>query len=130
MQKQLIREVCEEAGVSGTDIVYMEAHGTGTRAGDPQEAGAFADLLCDGRKEPLLIGSIKSNLGHTEPVSGQPSERTLFIIQLYFAHGKKSQTSSCCTDNLPTENCHILLNIISLCHYCFHVFQWHTSYIS
>lgn len=70
-QAQLVREVCEEAGVHPHDIVYMETHGTGTGAGDPQEAGALADVLCDGRKEPLLIGSTKSNLGHTEGVSGQ-----------------------------------------------------------
>ncbi|KAF9823812.1 hypothetical protein SFRURICE_006663, partial [Spodoptera frugiperda] len=42
----------------------------GTRVGDPQELQAIDEIFCPGRKSPLLIGSIKSNLGHTEPASG------------------------------------------------------------
>lgn len=38
--------------------------------GDKQELGAISDVFCDGRKSPLLIGSVKSNVGHAEPVSG------------------------------------------------------------
>ncbi|XP_023311097.1 fatty acid synthase-like [Anoplophora glabripennis] len=41
-----------------------------TPTGDPQECAAFDNVLTNGRKKPLLIGSIKSNIGHTEPVSG------------------------------------------------------------
>ena len=49
----------------------MEAHGTGTKAGDPQEMNTVADVFCsNGRKGPLLIGSTKSNMGHPEPASG------------------------------------------------------------
>ena len=57
----------------------MEAHGTGTKAGDPQELNTVADVFCgNGRKGPLLIGSTKSNMGHPEPASGR-----CLVINLY-----------------------------------------------
>lgn len=43
---------------------------THTQVGDPQELNAITRALCDSRREPLLIGSTKSNMGHPEPVSG------------------------------------------------------------
>lgn len=43
---------------------------TGTKVGDPEELKAIEEIFCTGRSEPLLIGSIKSNLGHSEPASG------------------------------------------------------------
>ncbi|XP_018336014.1 fatty acid synthase [Agrilus planipennis] len=70
MQNKLIREVYQEAGVNPADVVYVEAHGTGTKVGDPQEVNSIADFFCQNRKTPLLIGSVKSNMGHSEPASG------------------------------------------------------------
>ncbi|KAG8224696.1 hypothetical protein J437_LFUL006083 [Ladona fulva] len=72
MQGRLIKEVYAEAGVDPKDVVYVEAHGTGTKVGDPQEVNAIADVFCKGRpaNSPLLIGSVKSNMGHSEPASG------------------------------------------------------------
>lgn len=70
MQKKLILETYAEAGVSPSDVVYVEAHGTGTKVGDPQEVNSIADVFCKGRNTPLLIGSVKSNMGHSEPASG------------------------------------------------------------
>ncbi|XP_059470308.1 fatty acid synthase [Neocloeon triangulifer] len=70
MQKKLILETYSEAGVSPSDVVYVEAHGTGTKVGDPQEVNSIADVFCKGRNTPLLIGSVKSNMGHSEPASG------------------------------------------------------------
>lgn len=70
MQNKLIRETYAEAGVDPGDTVYFEAHGTGTKVGDPQEVNSIADFFCKNRKEPLLIGSVKSNMGHSEPASG------------------------------------------------------------
>ncbi|CAG7832189.1 unnamed protein product, partial [Allacma fusca] len=52
------------------EVDYIEAHGTGTKVGDPQEMTAVTRVFCEGRKRPLLIGSIKSNMGHPEPVAG------------------------------------------------------------
>ncbi|XP_022831800.1 fatty acid synthase-like [Spodoptera litura] len=70
VQKLLLKEFYEECAISPSVLEYLEAHGTGTRVGDPQELQAIDEILCTGRNEPLLIGSIKSNLGHSEPASG------------------------------------------------------------
>ncbi|XP_053612449.1 fatty acid synthase-like [Plodia interpunctella] len=70
MQKQLAEETFAEACLKPQDVVYVEAHGTGTKVGDPQEVNAIADLFCKGRETPLLLGSVKSNMGHSEPASG------------------------------------------------------------
>nr|ARI45075.1 fatty acid synthase [Leptinotarsa decemlineata] len=70
MQNKLIREVYDEIGIKPQDVAYVEAHGTGTKVGDPQEVNSIADFFCKNRKGPLLIGSVKSNMGHSEPASG------------------------------------------------------------
>ncbi|XP_045164352.2 fatty acid synthase-like [Mercenaria mercenaria] len=70
IQRKLLKEVYSEACIDPTLVSYVEAHGTGTKAGDPQEAIALCDVFCKNRKGPLPIGSVKSNLGHTEPASG------------------------------------------------------------
>lgn len=69
-QAQLIRQVYKDSGLDldGTD--YFEAHGTGTKAGDPIEANAIGSVFGSGRDRPLYLGSIKSNLGHLEGASG------------------------------------------------------------
>nr|QMX41630.1 fatty acid synthase FAS2 [Dioryctria abietella] len=70
MQRQLAEETFAEARLRPQDVAYVEAHGTGTKVGDPQEVNAIADLFCKDRKTPLLLGSVKSNMGHSEPASG------------------------------------------------------------
>ncbi|XP_071632956.1 fatty acid synthase [Temnothorax longispinosus] len=70
MQNRLMREVYSEAGINPADVVYVEAHGTGTKVGDPEEINSIDELFCKNRKTPLLIGSVKSNMGHSEPASG------------------------------------------------------------
>lgn len=80
MQNKLMRQVYDEAGVDPCDVCYVEAHGTGTKVGDPQEVNSIADLFCQKkRKTPLLIGSIKSNMGHSEPASGLCSIAKMLI---------------------------------------------------
>jgi acyl transferase domain-containing protein/NAD(P)-dependent dehydrogenase (short-subunit alcohol dehydrogenase family)/acyl carrier protein len=71
-QESVIAAALADAGISGADIGYLEAHGTGTSLGDPIEVGAAWNVLGEGRKasEPLFIGSVKSNIGHTESASG------------------------------------------------------------
>ncbi|PHH68887.1 hypothetical protein CDD82_201 [Ophiocordyceps australis] len=71
-QEQLIRDVYERAGVSVNDVGFVEAHGTGTKAGDPIEARALYNVFGHGRTKrlPLYIGSVKTNVGHLENVSG------------------------------------------------------------
>lgn len=70
-QADIIRRALERAGKAPTDISYVEAHGTGTRLGDPVEIDALSAAYCgDGRTAPLAVGSVKTNIGHTEAVSG------------------------------------------------------------
>ncbi|GHA02134.1 type I polyketide synthase [Streptomyces purpurascens] len=70
-QEALLRAVCQEAGIVPDDLVYFEAHGTGTPVGDPAEARAIGRALGAPRGNgPLPIGSVKSNLGHLEPAAG------------------------------------------------------------
>src|SRR6267154_1933388 len=71
-QTRLVLDACKDAGVSPAQIGFVEAHGTGTAVGDPIEAHALAEALCADRPvaSPLLIGSVKTNLGHLETAAG------------------------------------------------------------
>ncbi|MGB7838745.1 MAG: SDR family NAD(P)-dependent oxidoreductase, partial [Terrimicrobiaceae bacterium] len=71
-QARLVRDACKDAGVPPSRINFVEAHGTGTAVGDPIEAHALALALCQERspETPLVIGSVKSNLGHLETAAG------------------------------------------------------------
>ncbi|KAI0130517.1 polyketide synthase [Xylariales sp. AK1849] len=71
-QETLMREVYARAGISPEDAGFVEAHGTGTKVGDPIEARAIYNVFGGGRsaRQPLYIGSAKSNFGHLENASG------------------------------------------------------------
>lgn len=71
-QAELLRRVYAEIDLSPLDLAYLEAHGTGTAVGDPLETRALSQALAKQRGEgnPLLIGSVKSNVGHLETASG------------------------------------------------------------
>ncbi|CAG7720065.1 unnamed protein product [Allacma fusca] len=69
-QENVIRKVYEEAGVDALEVDYVEAHGTGTKVGDPQELHAITKALFERRKGSLLVGSVKTNMGHSEPIAG------------------------------------------------------------
>ncbi|XP_045539247.1 fatty acid synthase-like [Papilio machaon] len=79
IQKLLLNEFYEECSIPPSTLEFVEAHGTGTRVGDPEELLAIDEVFCTGRSEPLMIGSIKSNLGHSEPASGLCSIAKLCI---------------------------------------------------
>lgn len=74
-QEDLMRACYEKASIDPSQTLYFEAHGTGTRTGDPIEAGAIASVFKDSRspQQPLRIGSVKTNVGHTETASGLAS---------------------------------------------------------
>ncbi|RFU26058.1 hypothetical protein B7463_g10269, partial [Scytalidium lignicola] len=71
-QEQLMREVYVKAGISPEDVGFVEAHGTGTKVGDPIEAAAIYNVFGKGRtpRQPLYVGSVKTNVGHLENASG------------------------------------------------------------
>ncbi|XP_049273338.1 fatty acid synthase-like [Rhipicephalus sanguineus] len=72
--EKLLRDSYAEANVDPAKVVYVEAHGTGTKVGGTQELEAISNVLCSPEREkPLLIGSVKSNMGHSESASGIPA---------------------------------------------------------
>ncbi|WP_405493902.1 SDR family NAD(P)-dependent oxidoreductase [Nocardia sp. NBC_00511] len=71
-QTELLRRAYADAGVDPADVHYVELHGTGTVVGDPIEAGALASVFAPGRDDanPLMVGSVKTNIGHLESAAG------------------------------------------------------------
>ncbi|HEV2146667.1 MAG TPA: type I polyketide synthase, partial [Longimicrobiaceae bacterium] len=71
-QVEVLEEAYRRAGIDPARVDYVEAHGTGTMLGDPIEAGALGTVLGTGRdpERPLLLGSVKTNVGHLEAAAG------------------------------------------------------------
>jgi acyl transferase domain-containing protein/NADPH:quinone reductase-like Zn-dependent oxidoreductase/NAD(P)-dependent dehydrogenase (short-subunit alcohol dehydrogenase family)/acyl carrier protein len=69
-QAALLERVLAASAATPDAFAYFEAHGTGTRAGDPAEAWAIGRAIGRHRATPLPVGSIKSNIGHLEPAAG------------------------------------------------------------
>lgn len=69
-QQAVIRAAFESAGLEPRAAGYFEAHGTGTSLGDPIEIKALAAALGPGEREPCVVGSVKSNIGHAEGAAG------------------------------------------------------------
>ncbi|MFH7596841.1 acyltransferase domain-containing protein [Streptomyces racemochromogenes] len=70
-QAAAVRAALARADVDFDSVDYVEAHGTGTRMGDPAEAAGLREVFrATGRERPLVIGSVKTNVGHLEPAAG------------------------------------------------------------
>ncbi|HVT97873.1 MAG TPA: beta-ketoacyl synthase N-terminal-like domain-containing protein, partial [Acidobacteriaceae bacterium] len=83
-QQALLREAHRRAGIEARQVGYIEAHGTGTKLGDPIEAEALGTVF-SGRQNKLAIGSVKSNIGHLESAAGIAG---LIKLVLSLEHGK------------------------------------------
>ncbi len=85
-QASVISEALLRAGVAPWEVDYLEAHGTGTEVGDPIELNAAAAAYGEGRSadSPLLVGSVKTNIGHLEPAAGVAG---LIKVVLSMQHG-------------------------------------------
>ncbi|CAG2115234.1 unnamed protein product [Medioppia subpectinata] len=69
-QEQLMRQSYMSAKIDPARLTYFETHATGTKVGDLQEIKAIYNAYCEGRTEPLPLGALKSNMGHSEAGSG------------------------------------------------------------
>ncbi|MBO3459429.1 acyltransferase domain-containing protein [Aetokthonos hydrillicola Thurmond2011] len=71
-QQKVISEALKNAGVEPFQVSYIEAHGTGTPLGDPIEVGALGAVFggSHSQEDPLMIGSLKTNMGHLEAAAG------------------------------------------------------------
>ena len=85
-QKSLMLSVYKAAGLNPTETAYVEAHGTGTATGDPIEAAALGEVFARrSDQRPIIIGSIKSNIGHLEGTSGIASViKTALMLERRF----------------------------------------------
>ncbi len=71
-QEAVVRKALSRAGIAPSQVGYIEAHGTGTELGDPLEVQALGAVFGEGRAEesPLLLASVKTNIGHLEGAAG------------------------------------------------------------
>ena len=86
-QEAVIRQALRVAGVEPAAVSYVEAHGTGTSLGDPIELESLDAVLGQGRApdRPLIVGSVKTNLGHLESAAGMAG---LIKVVLSLQHGE------------------------------------------
>lgn len=127
-QSELFEKLYKKVGVDPLDVHFVEAHGTGTKVGDPEECYAIDKVFCKNRTEPLLIGSNKSNMGHSEGASGLCSLiKAIFTFQtgsippnINFSEVRldipalASGRLKVCTESTPLKGSFIGINVFGL----------------
>jgi phthiocerol/phenolphthiocerol synthesis type-I polyketide synthase A len=107
-QRTLLETAYAKAARDPATVDYVEAHGTGTPLGDPIEAGALTEVLGRARHsdQPLLLGSVKSNLGHLEAAAGLAG---LVKTVLALHHGVIPGSLHCDTPALDDERLRVVV---------------------
>nr|XP_057916280.1 uncharacterized protein LOC131108884 [Doryrhamphus excisus] len=111
-QEELLRRIYSEHDIA--NIHYIEAHGTGTPVGDPTEAASISNVIAKARApglKALRIGSVKSNIGHTESVAGVAGiikvllmmKHETIVPSVFFSEDNASVDSLALNLRVPTE---------------------------
>ena len=98
-QTELIRKVSQRFGINPDTISYIETHGTGTKLGDPIEVAALTDAFGSRKSHPLILGSVKTNVGHPFAAAGVTG-----LIKILLCLKRQQLPASL---HLKTENRHI-----------------------
>ncbi|NEO58574.1 MAG: type I polyketide synthase [Okeania sp. SIO3B5] len=110
-QQAVIQKALKNACIQAEDVSYVEAHGTGTLLGDSVEIGALAGIFSNRRTHPLIIGSVKPNIGHSEAAAGVVSLMKVVLClqkeaippQIHFNHPNPHINWSELPFKIPTE---------------------------
>ena len=107
-QIAVLRAAYSNAGVPPHEVDYVEAHGTGTLLGDPIEARALGTVLGRARPQsaPLLIGAVKSNLGHLEAAAGIAG-LIKAVLSVHWGHIPANLNFENPNPHIPFENLHL-----------------------
>lgn len=105
-QEALVRAALADARIEPAQVAYVEAHGTGTPLGDLVEARALAAVFGPGRREPLQLGSVKTNLGHLDAAAGIAG---LLKVVAMLRHGEIPPHLHLCAPNpeIPWRDGHL-----------------------
>lgn len=101
-QITLLQRAHQDAGITATQVAYIEGHGTGTKQGDYIEINALKDVFKE-RTSPCILGSVKSLIGHTEAASGMAGLIKIALM-LHYRYIPPSLYANTPSDRLDTDS--------------------------